>query len=426
MGGCDTVELARQFGTPLYVLDEALVREACRQYVQHFSRLYPDTTIIYAGKALLCQAICYVVGSEGLGLDVASEGELHTAIAAEFAMEHVVAHGNYKTDSYLRRCLQQRVGLIVVDALGELQQLSTMAQQLERQIPILIRVAPGIKTQTHTYIQTGQEDTKFGLGLLSGDALAAVRQAAQLPGIQLRGLHCHIGSQLFGLDSYRRAVEVMTKFMSEARAAGDDVTEVLNLGGGLGIRYTHEDAPPTVAELAEAICQPLLECLDRYDLGRPTLMLEPGRSIVGPAGTTLYTVGVVKEIPGIRTYVSVDGGMSDNPRPCMYDAEYEAVIANKADQPRSVAVRICGSHCETDTLISDTTIQPPEPQDVIAVFATGAYHYSMASNYNRFPRPAMVLVNDGAAEIIVERETLDDQLRQDRIPGRLRSHHACA
>jgi len=426
IGGCDSVELAREFGTPLYVLDEARVRTACRQYREEFQHRYADTEVSYAGKALLCQALCALVESEGLGLDVASEGELHTALGASFAPGRITAHGNYKREAYLRRCLEAGVGHIVVDSLPELTALSALADDMGCEAAILIRVAPGIKTQTHTFIQTGQEDSKFGLGIASGDALAAVRRAAELPGLRLRGIHCHIGSQLFGLDSFRRTVEVMTEFLAEARAACPTAAEVLNLGGGLGIRYTHEDAPPTVAELAAAIAKSLVACLDQHGLGRPTLMLEPGRSIVGPAGVTLYTIGVVKEIPGVRTYVSVDGGLSDNPRPCMYGAEYEATIANKAGRPRQIPVRVSGSHCETDTLIRDVPVQAPEQGDVLAVFATGAYNYAMASNYNRFPRPAMVLVHDGEAEVIVARETMEDLVRQDRIPARLQRGHVPA
>jgi diaminopimelate decarboxylase len=420
IGGVDTVELARQFGTPLYVLDEALVRKTCREYLEAFGSRYPDVEVAFAGKALLCQALCRIVYQEGLSLDVASRGELYTALEAGFPADRIHLHGNCKRAEDLAMALDSRVNRIVVDSLPELEALAAMAGERGDAADILIRVAPGIKTQTHTFIQTGQEDSKFGLALASGAAMQAIRTAVESDAIHLRGLHCHIGSQLFGLDSYRRAVEVLMEFMAEVRSETGSVFEELNVGGGLGIQYTHEDAPPTVEELAETITEALAAEAQGRDLPHPHLVVEPGRSIVGPAGTTLYTVVVVKEVPGVRTYVSVDGGLSDNPRPCMYDAEYEAVVANKADREASMSVRVSGAHCETDTLIPDTTIQPAEAGDILAVFATGAYNYSMASNYNRFCRPAMVTVYDGTAEIIVEREELDDLIRHDRVPPRLR------
>jgi diaminopimelate decarboxylase len=421
IGGCDTVELARTFGTPLYVLDEALVRETCRSYQRAFASRYPRVEIAYAGKALLCQAVCRMVEQEGLWLDLASAGELHTALTAGFPPDRILLHGNCKRVGDLEVSLARGVKRIVVDSLLELETLAELAQARGQPADILIRVAPGIKTQTHTFIQTGQEDTKFGLAIASGAAMTGVKRAAASASLRLHGLHCHIGSQLFGLDSYRRAVEVMVELMDRVRAETGLTLDELNLGGGLGIQYTHEQTSPAVDDLAAVIAPSLQQECERRQFPLPVLGLEPGRSIVGPAGTTLYTVMVVKELPGVRTYVSVDGGLSDNPRPGMYDAEYEAVIASKADRKPAMSVRISGAHCETDTLLQEATIQPAEPGDILAVFATGAYNYSMASNYNRFGRPAMVTVYDGRAEVIVERETLDDLVRQDRIPDRLRA-----
>jgi diaminopimelate decarboxylase len=420
IGGVDSVELAREFGTPLYVLDEALVRGTCREYVEAFGGRYPDVEIAFAGKALLCQAVCRIVQQEGLSLDVASRGELHTALTAGFPPDRVHLHGNCKKVEDLTMALDSGVNRIVVDSLPELEALARVAEQRGECADILIRVAPGIKTQTHTFIQTGQEDSKFGLAIASNAAMTAARMAVESDSLRLHGMHCHIGSQLFGLDSYRRAIEVMMAFAAEVQSETGCVFGELNVGGGLGIQYTHEDAPPSVGELAEVIAEAVVDEAKRHQLPQPRLLVEPGRSIVGPAGTTLYTVVVVKEIPGVRTYVSVDGGLSDNPRPCMYDAEYEAVVANKADREASMNVRVSGAHCETDTLIAEATIQPVEAGDVLAVLATGAYNYSMASNYNRFCRPAMVTVFDGQAEIIVEREELDDLIRHDRVPPRLR------
>jgi diaminopimelate decarboxylase len=419
IGGCDTVELARTFGTPLYVLDEALVRQSCRDYHRAFEGRYPRVEVAYAGKALLCQAICRIVEQEGMALDVASAGELHTALTASFPADRIYLHGNCKSAAMLDMALASGVKRIVVDSHEELEALDEVARTRGETAPILIRVAPGIKAQTHTFIQTGQEDTKFGLAIASGAAMTAIGRALALDSVALHGVHCHIGSQLFGLESYRRAVEVIVEFLDQVRSATGVTLDELSLGGGLGIQYTHEQTPPTVDDLAAMITTALHEQCEQHQYPRPVLGLEPGRSIVGPAGTTLYTVMVVKDLPGVRTYVSVDGGLSDNPRPCMYDAVYEAVIANKANDPPTMTVRVAGAHCETDTLLSEASIQPTERGDILAVFSTGAYNYSMASNYNRFPRPAMVTVYEGKAEIIVEREGLADLIRQDRAPDRL-------
>jgi diaminopimelate decarboxylase len=421
IGGCDTVELAREFGTPLYVLDEALVRANCRSYQEAFGARYPEVQVAFAGKALLCQAVCAIMRQEGMALDVASRGELHTALTAGFPPERIHLHGNCKTEADLTMALEAGVNRVVVDSLPELDLLASLAERRGRAADILLRVGPGIKTQTHTFIQTGQEDSKFGLAIASGAARRAVETATASEWLNLRGLHSHIGSQLFGLDSYRRAVEVIMEFMADIATLAGAPPGELNIGGGLGIQYTHEDAPPTIEELAQVITDAVRTEAARLGLPLPCLMLEPGRSIVGPAGTTLYRIVVVKELPGLRTYVSVDGGLSDNPRPCMYDAEYEAVVANRAAERPELTVRVSGAHCETDTLIPDTMIQHAEPGDILAVFSTGAYNYSMASNYNRFCRPAMVTVLEGTAEVVVEREDLDDLIAHDRLPTRLQA-----
>jgi len=311
------------------------------------------------------------------------------------------------------------VGRIVIDSLSEIDRLDAICQRLGKTADVLIRVTPGIKVQTHDYVATGHVDSKFGLGINSGAADEAVRKTLDAEHITLHGVHCHIGSQVFGLDSFARATELMIDFAAHVRDEYKVELPELDIGGGLGIAYTREDAPPTIEELAETIVSALLKAVAKHDLNVPKLILEPGRSIVGPAGVTLYTVGPIKEIPGVRTYVAVDGGLSDNPRPALYGAQYEAIVANKANLPPTMAVRVSGKHCETDTLLPEVTLQPVEEGDILAVFCTGAYNYSMASNYNRFTRPAMVLVRDGHADVIVERETLDDLIRQDRIPPRL-------
>ncbi len=419
IGGCDTVALAEEFGTPLYVLDEAHLRERCREYLRAFRARLPEVEVAYAGKALLVKALCRIVEQEGLALDVASAGELYTALQAGFPAQRVKLHGNFKSDQELLMALHESVGRVVVDSLSEIERLSRFAQTEGREADILIRVAPGIKTQTHTFIQTGQLDSKFGLSLSTSAALEGVKLALESPGLRLRGLHAHIGSQLFGLDCFQKAAELMVEFMAQVRERFGVVLEELDLGGGLGIAYTPEDTPPTIEELAEIMVGGLQHACARADYPVPKLILEPGRSIVGTAGTTLYRVGPVKHIPGVRTYVAVDGGLSDNPRPALYDAEYTALVANKADQEPTQPVRVAGKHCETDTLLAEVTIQPVEEGDLLAVFSTGAYNYAMASNYNRFCRPAMVLVSEGQADLIVLRETLDDLIAQDVIPPRL-------
>ncbi len=419
IGGCDTAELAKEFGTPLYVVDERLVRDTCKAYIAEFGRRVDRVEVAFAGKALLTTAICRVMDQEGMALDVASTGELYTAVKADFPTGRVKLHGNFKSDELLTAALGYGVGRIVVDSLSELERLSRIAGEMGKDADILLRVGPGIKTQTHSYIQTGQADSKFGMSIASGAAMEAIQLALSLPNLNLRGLHCHIGSQLFGLDSFARAVDMMMDFITQVRDEAQWTCDELDMGGGLGIAYTPEDAPPTVAELADVICPALTQAASARDLPMPKLILEPGRSIVGPAGTTLYTVGPVKTIPGVRTYVSVDGGLSDNPRPALYEAEYTALVANKASQARTMAARVAGSHCETDTLIPDTTLQAVEEGDVMAVFCTGAYNHAMASNYNRFRRPAMVLVMDGQADLIYERETLEDLVLHDVMPGRL-------
>ncbi len=420
VGGCDTVELVEEFGTPLYVMDEAHLRQQCREYRASFAERLTAATICFASKALTTTAICRIIDQESLSLEVSSAGELYTAIQAGFPPERILLHGNFKLDPELQMALDVGIGRVVVDSLSELHRLAEMAQRAGTEANICLRVVPGIKPQTHSYVQTGQIDTKFGLHIGTGVAAEGVRAATELPGVVLRGLHCHIGSQMFELDSFARAAEVMVEFMAQMRDDLGVTLAELNLGGGLGIAYTSEDAPPSIAELADIIAEAVHQATDKYNYPVPEITLEPGRSIVGTAGLTLYTVGPVKEIPGVRTYVAVDGGLSDNPRPALYGAQYTAVVANRANQPRSMPVRLVGRHCESDTLIEEVALAPVQEGDIVAVFSTGAYNYSMASNYNRFPRPAMVLVRDGQADVIVRRESLDDLVGQDVMPERLR------
>ena len=418
IGGCDTVELAAQFGTPLYVFDEAHIRERCQEYRRAFETRYPNVRVEYATKAFLCIAMAQLIHQEGLHLDVASAGELYTALQAGVPGSELVLHGNNKSVDELRLAIDSGVGRIVVDSFHELDLLDQLTPFQKRPVEVLVRVAPGVDPHTHRRIRTGQADTKFGFNVASGAALEAVQRIVSTPSLLFNGLHCHIGSNLLETQAHREALDVLLDLAVSVREATGLSVEELNLGGGVGIRYTPDDRPPALDDFAEEITRALHDGLARRHLPTPLLLLEPGRSIVGEAGTTLYTVGAIKEVPvpedsGMRTYVAIDGGMSDNPRPQLYDAVYTALLANKAEQPADFPVRVAGKHCETDTLIDRTLIQRPEPGDVMAVLSTGAYNYSMASNYNRLPRPAAVFVRDGRAKLVIKRETLQDLIRQD-------------
>lgn len=423
IGGCDTVELAREFGTPLYVMDEAAIRDNCRRYRQAFETRYPKNDISFASKAYLNMAICKVVEQEGLSLDVASAGELYTAMKAGFPADRILLHGNNKSDDELRMGLEYGVGRVVVDNFLELRRLSTLAKELGRTQKILIRVTPGIDPHTHRRIKVGQEDTKFGLSVASGDALEAVTEALGFaPQVQLTGVHCHIGSQLLDAHTHEQAVDIMVGFLRAIIDKTGWTPEDLDIGGGLGIRYVEDHQPPTYDEFADRLIGALQKSLKKHHVPEPRLWQEPGRALVGETGTTLYTVGVIKQVTlpdGVKTYVAIDGGMSDNPRPQLYDAVYEAVVANKMGEPKTRTVSVAGKHCETDILIPSVKIGDVRPGDILAVQSTGAYNYAMASNYNRFTKPACVFVNDGKADIVSRRETLEDLVRLDIIPERL-------
>jgi len=422
VGGCDTVELARTYGTPLYVLDEATIRAACRAYADALKRHYPPGgRVLYASKALAVMAVMALVHQEGLGFDVVSAGELHTALEAGVPAEACVMQGNNKPADELRFGLCAGVGRINVDNLDELRLVIALAQELDARPQVLLRVAPGIEAHTHEFIRTGQEDSKFGLDLKSGQLDEAMALLKAQDRVHWNGLQAHIGSQIFDVDPYEQAAELMVGLLADIRRKFGLVATELDLGGGLGIPYVLSDDPPGIHETVERTCRAVLAACTRHMVSPPRLVLEPGRSIVGMAGLTLYAVGSRKEVPGIRTYVAVDGGMADNPRPITYGAEYVAEIADRSE-PATETVTIAGRYCESgDILIKDLALAPAQPGDTLAVFATGAYNYAMASNYNRCGRPAMVLVAGGTAEVIVERETLDDLIRLDRLPDRLRT-----
>lgn len=425
IGGCDTVDLARRFGTPLYVMDEITIRENCRRYQAAFAVRYPgESEVSYAGKAFLVQAMARLIDDEGLALDVASGGELYTALSAGFPAARILFHGNNKSDDEIRMGLEAGVGRIVVDNFFELRRLNNMAAEAGRVQPILLRVTPGIDPHTHRRIRTGQEDTKFGVNISDGSALEAIAEAMDMANIEVLGIHCHIGSQLQDTKSHEDAIDVMVGFYAKIRETTGRTLPELNIGGGLGVRYLESHNPPSYEEFAEIVCGALVAAFERYKISPPRLLQEPGRALVAEAGITLYTIGPIKRVslaeePGIRYYVSVDGGMSDNPRPQLYDAVYTAMVANRAGQPRDRVVTIAGKHCETDILIWDIALGDTDIGDILAVQTTGAYNHAMSSNYNRFTRPTVVFVQNGEADVVYERETLDNLIRQDRLPARL-------
>ncbi|NLM51620.1 MAG: diaminopimelate decarboxylase [Firmicutes bacterium] len=420
IGGCDTVELAKEFGTPLYIMDEALIRQNCAAYRDTLAQLYPKSQVAYAGKAFLTMAMCRLIEEEGLALDVASGGEIYTALQAGFPAAKMIFHGNNKTPEEIRLALACGIGRFVVDSFSELELLANLAAEAKKKAKIYLRVKPGIEAHTHHYIQTGQMDSKFGLGLADGQALAAVKAALKTKHLELRGLHCHIGSQIFDFKPFQLAAHTMLDFMQEIKKKTGFVVEELDLGGGFGIRYLKQDNPYSLTAFVELIVSSVKEKAAEHGFPLPKLLLEPGRSIVGEAGTTLYTVGAIKDVPGIRRYVAVDGGMTDNLRTALYDAKYEAVVANRVYDRPLEKVTIAGRACESgDMLIWDIELPPLNRGDLLAVLSTGAYHYSMANNYNRFPRPAVVFVRDGKASLVVKRETYADLVKNDLIPGYL-------
>jgi diaminopimelate decarboxylase len=413
--GCDVVELAAAYGTPLLIYEEKSIRDQCRRYTSAFGEHTQDFEVIYASKAFSAVAIAELVLEEGLSIDVSSGGEYHVAKVAGFPPEKIFFHGNNKTRDELDYALSGGVGFVVIDSFQELALLESLAAKRGERQKVLLRVTPGIEAHTHSYIQTGQVDSKFGFGLSEGVAVEAIRQAMAAPHLDLLGLHAHIGSQIFQLEAFRKAIEILVGLIAEAKTDLEFDCRYLNVGGGLGIRYTEEDIPSSIGEYAAVKVEGVREEMVARGLPMPRVLIEPGRSIVGKAGITAYTVGTIKEVPGIRTYMSVDGGMSDNIRPMLYDALYEGMLANKAGAPVDTRVTVAGKHCESgDILIRDAVLARPEPGDIFVMPATGAYCFAMASNYNGSPRPAVVLVNEGRARVIIERESYADLVAKHR------------
>ena len=415
IGGCDTVELAKKYGTPLYVLDENVIRSTCKAYVDSFKRHYDGKGLaLYASKALSCKALCEIAKEENMGLDVVSGGELYTALKAGFPVENIHFHGNNKTYDEICFAVDSNIGKIVVDNLTELETLDKICGEKGKVQKISMRIKPGVDAHTHNFIRTGQIDSKFGFALETGEAMNAVKEAIELKNVDLCELHCHIGSQIFDIDPFVTAAEIMMDFIGAIKNETGHVVTELNLGGGFGIKYTDNDNPTAYDNYMNSVSKAVHAKAEQYGLPVPFVYIEPGRSIVGEAGITLYTVGAVKTIPDVRTYVSIDGGMCDNIRYALYQSEYTVVTANKADKEADTVVTIAGKCCESGDLIQENTkIAKAEPGDTIAVLSTGAYNYSMASNYNRIPKPPIVLVNNGTDKLIVKRESYEDLIKND-------------
>lgn len=414
IGGIDSLELAKTYGTPLFVYDLSLIRERAHAFIQTFRDQHISAQVAYASKAFSSVAMYQVMQQENLSLDVVSAGELFTAIKAGFPVERIHFHGNNKSKEELLLALEHNIGCIVVDNFYEIELLKMLTATQKQKVKILLRVTPGVEAHTHDYITTGQQDSKFGFDLLNGQADQAFLDVYQDEYIQLLGLHCHIGSQIFETIGFKVAAEKLITKMIEWHTDYGFLCCVLNLGGGFGIKYTEEDAPLEPAVYVNEMIQIVKELVHNSSFKMPEIWIEPGRSLVGDAGTTLYTIGSEKEVPDVRNYLAVNGGMSDNIRPALYGAQYDAVIANKMDLPATKNYTIAGKCCESgDKLIEDIQLPVSEPGDILAMFCTGAYGYSMASNYNRLTRPAVVFVENGKHQLAVRRETLEDLIHLD-------------
>lgn len=418
VGGCDTIELAQQYGTPLYVYDEETIRTCCRQYRQAFAG-YGNVSTMYASKAFMTSAICRILHEEGFGLDVVSGGEIFTAVNAQFPMERCYFNGNNKTTQELELALNSNIGRITADNFYELELLNKIAGQRGKKANILLRITPGIECHTHEYIQTGHLDSKFGFDLNQLDeAINLIKN--DYTNLELKGLHAHIGSQIFETQVYADVVRIILEQFAGIREKFALTLQEMNVGGGLGVKYTESDDPPSIFEIADVIINAVKNNIVEFDLPEPKLVIEPGRSIINNAGITLYTVGSSKQVPEGRKYVAIDGGMSDNPRPSMYQAKYTAIVANKANNQPEEVVTLAGRFCESgDILIKDVNLPKLEAGDTLCTLATGAYNYSMSSHYNRVPKPAAIIVQNGTSNVIIKRETYQDLIASDVIPERL-------
>lgn len=413
--GYDTVELTKEYGTPLYLMDEDLIRENCRIYKTALERNFGTGSMpLYASKAFSCKKIYEIAKEEGIGCDVVSGGELYTAYKAGFPMDKVFFHGNNKTKADISLALDCKIGYFVADNLDELDEINSQAKERGIKQNILLRITPGIDPHTHKAVVTGSVDSKFGSAIETGQAMAIVKKALSMDSLILRGLHCHIGSQIFECQPFTDAADIMIRFIKEIKDETSYETEILNLGGGMGVRYIEEDPVIDYGKNVDKIAEKIKSYAQNNGIKLPTILMEPGRSLVAAAGLTLYTVGGVKEIPGFKNYVSVDGGMPDNPRYALYQSIYTCLVANKANEKTDYTCAVAGRCCESGDLIAENTkLQKPCRGDILAVLCTGAYNYSMASNYNRLPRPAVVMLSKNKKYVAVARESYDDIIRND-------------
>ena len=418
IGGCDMVDLAQKYGTPLYVIDEQTIRSICQDYKKAFSK-YKKTNMMYASKALCNSAVSRIIASEGFGFDVVSGGEIYTLYKAGIDMSKVLFNGNNKTPEEIELAIKYGVGRFSIDNFYEVKLISEISKKYNKTVNALLRITPGIECHTHKYIQTGQLDCKFGFDLSQIDSI--IEHILNVDkNIIIRGLHAHIGSQIFETKCYYDEVEVLVKEVARIDEKFGIKLDEMNIGGGLGVKYVESDNPPSVQEIADVIIKSLTENIEKYKINKPTIYLEPGRSFISTSGVTLYTVGSSKQVPNMTKYISVDGGMADNPRPSMYQAEYLAELVTSHSERDTEVVTIAGKFCESgDILINGIELPVLDAGDVLCVYNTGAYNYSMASNYNRAVKPAMVLVNNCQSDIIVYRETLEDLVSHDVIPDRL-------
>ena len=411
IGGVRASNLVKEYGTPLYVMDEKLLRDTCNEYYKNFKCDEEGNRVAFAGKAFLTVEMAKLIKEEGLCLDVVSGGELYTAYKAGIPMERIYFHGNNKTLDEIELGVKLGVGRFIVDNLYEMEYLDKFAKEYGKVQDIYLRITPGIEAHTHEYIKTGQIDSKFGFAPVGETIMEAVKHALDCENLNLKGLHCHIGSQIFETEPYEDAVEIMMKFIKEIKEQTGYTIHELDLGGGFGIHYTDGDNPKSIKEYCKVILKKVDEVCSNLNVEKPILTIEPGRSIVGNAGITLYTIGAIKNIQGVRTYVSVDGGMTDNIRPALYGAKYEMAIANKMNEKLDTRVAIAGKCCESgDVFIDDICIQNPEIGDILAVFSTGAYGFSMSSNYNKNPKAPVIFVKDGIVRVVSKRQSYEELL----------------
>lgn len=415
MGGADVVSLAKKYGTPLYIMDECGIRKKCREYTEALKACYGDNFLVYyASKAFSAKYIYTVIDSENLGADVVSGGELYTALSAGFPANKIGFHGNNKTEAEIRFAIESKIRDFVVDNKEELFLINKIAEEMGVCTDISFRIKPGVDAHTHDFVKTGQIDSKFGVALENGEAFDIIKEAIALKNVNVRGIHCHIGSQIFDADPFILAAEIMMTFRCKIKNELGYVIPELNLGGGFGIRYTEKDDPRSVFDSVKDFTDVVKRMADENGMNPPFISIEPGRSIVAESGITVYTIGSVKEIKDVRTYVSVDGGMTDNPRYALYKSEYTMLLPEKPDAEATETVTVAGRNCESGDLLGEDIMLPKMKQgDLLAILTTGAYNYSMASNYNRVPRPPVVMIKDGTDKLIVRRETYEDIISND-------------